>query len=93
MEYIVFGGTIMMFLNILDNVVLIVFVVACVFFTSGTFINIITMLKTGVKNIDELLYKLKIIKIYKIFILLTIICIYIEIVLLLACVLAAVLIK
>ena len=83
----------MMFLNILDNVVLIVFVIACVFFVSGVLINIITMLKTGVKNIDELLYKLKIIKIDKIFILLTIICIYIEIVLLLACVLAADLIK
>ena len=83
----------MMFLNILDNAVLIVLVLACAFFASGEFINIITMLKIGVKNIDELLYKSKRIKIDKIFILLTIICIYIEIVLLLAYVLATNLIK
>lgn len=88
-----FRGTVMTFLNILDNAMLIVFVLAFVFFASGGFINIIIELKTGVKNIDELLYKLKRIKIDKIFILLTIICIYIEIVLLLAYVLATDLIK
>ena len=57
-----------MFLNILHNAVLIVFVLTCAFFTLG---------------VDKLLYKLKRIKIDKIFTFLTIICICIEIALLL----------
>lgn len=81
MEYVMFGGTVMMFCNVLSDICAIFFAFGVILWATHVCFSIIEDFKTGMNNIDMIICKIKMCHKSKILLLLMVLCFEISFVL------------